>query len=355
MPPRADPKEPPLPKTATRPRHAAPRPTSATSAAETVCITGTSRYWGERLARKIEGEGKIRSVIGLDTERPSARFRNVRTFLVDFKDPSLVDLLRRERVKTAVHLYFVPKTRRSEMAFQDNVLGTMNFLSACAKAGVRKIVFKSSARVYGARADNPLYLREDRFLRADPVFQYTRDLLDIELYANGFRRRHPKITFTTLRFCGVVGPTAKSPWTLYLRERLVPTLLGFDPLVQVVHEDDVLEVLHHATKGTYRGSYNVAADGVFYLSQAIRRAGRIPAPVLTPLTSPLLRMARAAGFTRFAPFELDYLRFPWLVDTARLRDEMGFRPRWTGADALRSFARAHAPFGASSGVEGDES
>lgn len=344
-----------MPTTARTVKRAAPPPKRRTAlSGETICITGTSRYWGERLARKIEGEGLFKSVVGLDTDRPGARYRHVRTFLVDFKDPSLVDLLKREKVKTAVHLHFVPKTRRSEMAFQDNVLGTMNFFAACAKAGVKKIVFKSSARVYGARADNPLYMREDRFLRADPVFQYTRDLMDIELYANGFRRRHPGITFTTLRFCGVVGPTATSPWTLYLRDRVVPTLLGFDPLCQVVHEDDVLDVLYHCAIGNYRGSYNVAAEGVFYLSQAIRRAGRTPLPLLTPVTAPILQAARSMGLVRFAPFELDYLRYPWMVDTARMRDEMGFRPRWSGGDALRAFARSHAPFSAA-GVEGDES
>jgi UDP-glucose 4-epimerase len=245
------------------------------------------------VARRIEEEHPDLRIVGLDLVRPRVRFRSVKSYVVDFKDPAVVDILEKEKVRTLVHLYFVPKTRRSEHAFQDNVLGTMNLFSACAKAGVGKIVFKSSARVYGARADNPLYLREDRFLRADPVFQYTRDLLDIELFANGFRRRHPRMTFTTIRFVGVVGPTAKTPWTLYLRDHVVPTLLGFDPLVQVIHEDDVVDVLYHAAMGNHRGSYNAAADGVFYLSQAIRRAGRTPWPILTPLTAPILSTPRA--------------------------------------------------------------
>lgn len=338
-------------KTTERPRRKARRAEKD----DTICITGTSRYWGERLARRLEGEGRG-PIIGLDTRRPKSRYGRVKTFTVDFKDPGLVDLLVKEKVKTAVHLHFVPKTRRSELAFQDNVLGTMNFFAACAKAGVKKIIFKSSARVYGARADNPLYLREDRFLRADPVFQYTRDLLDIEMFANGFRRRHPKITFTTLRFSGVVGPTAKTPWTLYLRDRVVPTMLGFDPLCQVIHEDDVEGVLRHAVLGNFRGSYNAAADGVFYLSQAIRKAGRQPLPVLMPLTAPLFSAARRLGLVRFAPFELDYLKFPWLVDTERMKSEMRFTPRHSGDDALRALAAVQGPFPTpASDIEGDES
>lgn len=321
---------------------APPRRRARSPKRDAVAITGISRYWGERLARKMEAEGWEGPIIGLDTHRPAMRFARVKSYQVDFKDPRLVDLLKQERVRTVVHLYFVPRTRRSESAFQDNVLGTMNLFSASAKAGVKKILFKSSARVYGARSDNPLYLREDRYLRADPVFQYTRDLLDIELFANGFRRRHPSITFTTLRLVGVVGPTAKTPWTLYLRDMMVPTLLGFDPLCQVLHEDDVVDLLYHCVRGDYRGSYNAAADGTFYLSQAIRRAGRTPMPILTPVTTPLFRTARSLGLVRFAPFELDYLKYPWLVDTARMRDEMGFLPRWSGADALRSLARAQA-------------
>jgi len=310
----------------------------------TIAITGTSRYWGERLAKRLLRNGSRAKLIGLDTVRPAVRRKRLKTYTVDFKDPELVDLLKREKVKTAVHLHFVPRTRRSEAAFQDNVLGTMNFFAACAKAGVRKIIVKSSARVYGARSDNPLYLQEDRFLRADPVFQYTRDLLDIELFANGFRRRHPRITFTTLRFAGIIGPTAKTPWTLYLRDAVVPTLLGFDPLCQVIHEEDVLGLLCHVIQHTSRGSYNAAAEGAFYLSQAIRLAGRKPAPVLTPFTTPIFKAARNARLIRFAPFELSYLKYPWIVDTSRMIDEMGFAPRYTGREALQSLKRAQTPF-----------
>ena len=76
------------------------------------------------------------------------------------------------------------------------------------------------------------------------------------------------------------------------------------------------------------------------MNGGLRCAGRTPWPILTPITAPLFASARNLGLVRFAPFELDYLRFPWLVDTSRMREEMGFQPRWHGGDALASQAHA---------------
>ena len=72
-----------------------------------------------------------------------------------------------------------------------------------------------------------------------------RDLIEIEAFCNGFRGQYPDITLTILRFPSIVGPTADTPMTRFLRSQLTPSLMGFDPLMQLIHEDDVVEALWH--------------------------------------------------------------------------------------------------------------
>jgi UDP-glucose 4-epimerase len=119
----------------------------------------------------------------------------------------------------------------------------------------------------------------------------------------------------------------------------VLTALGFDPRVQVLHEDDAVGALAAAVDTPVRGPVNVAADGVVSLSRVLRRHGRRTLPVATPLLGPATSvLARARGLR--APNEdiLRYLRHGRAVDTTRMREELGFRPNYTTLQALDATA-----------------
>ena len=103
---------------------------------------------------------------------------------------------------------------------------------------------------------------------------------------------------------------------------------------------------------TLPGVVNVAADGVLLLSQAIRRAGRVPLPVPPPAVGPVGRALAAARVASFSPEQLRLLDFGRVVDTTRLRTAFGFTPRWTTVAGLRRLrARPRAP-PAGSGASG---
>lgn len=318
-------------------------------AEQTVLVTGAAGRWGSRLVRHLSKRHGYR-LIGLDLRDPQQQFEGVRFVRADLTNPQLVELLRTERVDTVVHLVFAsglePGSPRlsSEEAFQINVMGTHEVLAACYASNVRQVVLKSSTIVYGAQVDNPLYLREQAPLRARrSAMPNLRDRLEIESAVDAFRQRHRRPAIAILRFPGILGPTIRSSLARYLAQPAPPTLLGFDPLYQIIHEDDVVAALAHVVEHGGDGPYNIAADGVLALSQLIRRCGRQPLPVAHPLASWLQRLlpgGRQQVIRELLPFDADYLRYPWIVDTRRMREELQFEPRYTADETIQAFASA---------------
>jgi UDP-glucose 4-epimerase len=176
--------------------------------------------------------------------------------------------------------------------------------------------------------------------RRAPRSGYAKDAAEVEGYVRGFARRRPDVRVTLLRCANVVGPHVQSPITSYFRLPVVPTVLGFDPRLQFLHQDDLLAVLGHAVTDGPAGTFNVAGDGVLVLSQAIRRLQRptvaLPSFAVGGLGS-VLRQARVADFS---PEQLSFLTFGRGIDTTRMRRELGFEPRYTTEEAFEDFGRS---------------
>lgn len=310
-----------------------------------VLVTGVASYWGKRVAARLAAQEGIH-VIGLDAKQPTGERNGLDFVLADVRNPLLVDLLKAEEVDTVCHLAFVHSIRRSESAFDANVMGTAKLLSACAEAGVRKVVLKSSTAVYGAQPTNPAFLSEDHPLQGSRRYGYTRDMVEIETFCNGLRRRAPAMVLTILRFASIVGAAANTPMTRFLRVRWTPSMMGFDPMMQVIHEDDVVAALVHAVGHDVPGVFNVAAEEVLPLSKIRGLVGKPPVSIFHPCADwgiTLLSTARI-DVERCLPIEPDYLRYPWVSDLARMRHELAFAPRYTAVEVLRDFA-AHLRLG----------
>jgi UDP-glucose 4-epimerase len=321
-----------------------------------VLVTGVAGFWGDQVATRLlagsvnldfinpesdsSGESPEFHVIGLDIEPPKTDIKGLDFIQADIRNRLLVDLLREEEVDTVCHLVFMDSTRPNETAFEVNVIGTMKVLGACAEAGVRKVVLKSSTAVYGANPTNSAYLNEQHPLQGSRAYGYTRDMVEIESFCNGFQRQMPGLILTTLRFPSIVGPTVDTPMTRFLREPWTPILLGFDPLMQVIHERDVVDALVHAVINEVPGVFNVAAEGVLPLTKLMRLAGKFPIPMfhLFAYWGTSVMGGRGLRATHYVPIELDYIRYPWVGDLTRMQEKLCFFPRYTAEETLREFA-----------------
>ncbi len=298
-----------------------------------VLVTGAGGFWGSRVAAELVARPDLH-VIGLDEQPPHADIRGLDFIQADIRNSLLKELLRKEKVKAVCHLAFVESPQPSEAAFDFNVMGTMKVLAACAEAGVQKAVLKSSTMVYGARPDNSAFLREDHPLRGSRSFGYVRDLIEIEEFWNGFRGQAPEMVLTLLRFAHIVGPHADTPMTRFLREDEAPALLGFDPMMQIIHEADVVGALVYTMLQDAPGAYNVASEGVMPLWRLIALANKTSIPMLHPLAY----LGASLFGAKYTPIDLDYLRFPCVGDLHKMHAELQFTPEYTADQTAREFA-----------------
>lgn len=298
-----------------------------------VVVTGVASYWGNRAAAKLHEQEDLH-IIGIDKEPPQENVDGLDFIQADLRNPLLVELLQEEHVDTVLHLQFRETLFPSESSFDENVMGTAKLLGACSEAGVAQVVLKSSIMVYGARPDNPMFLREDHPLNGPKKYGYVRDWIEIEKYAESFREQNPDAKLTVLRFGHIVGRGADTPMTRFLREEEAVTLLGFDPMIQVIHAEDVVAALVHAVNGSYAGTYNVAPEKGMPLWKTLGLASKVPLPVLHPLAY----WSVSLGGPRLAPMPLDYLRYPCMGDMQKMRDELGFTPQYTPEETVRELA-----------------
>jgi UDP-glucose 4-epimerase len=202
--------------------------------------------------------------------------------------------------------------------------------------------------VYGSAPRDPAVLTETTPVKSLPSGGFAKDAVEVEGYVRGFARRRPDVAVAVLRFANILGPRADTPLAEFFDLPILPTVLGYDPRLQFVHEDDVTEVLVVASteprRGTLNsGTFNIAGDGVLLLSQTARRLGRPTVPVLLPAVTWVGRLLRTAGVTDFSREQIRLLTHGRVVDTRQMRETLGFRPAYTTAETFHDFARTRPP------------
>jgi UDP-glucose 4-epimerase len=310
-----------------------------------VLVTGVARYLGGRLARMLTEDPTIERVIGVDVVPPRDDIGTAEFVRADIRNPIIAKVIASAEVDTVVHMSVLaqPGSAGGRMIMKEvNVIGTMQLLAACQKApSVRKLVVKSSSTVYGASPKDPAMFTEDMEPRSLPRAGFAKDSVEVEGYVRGFARRRPDVTVTVLRFANFLGPRIETPMSAYFSLPVVPTVLGFDPRLQFVHEEDGLEVLRRTAVQDFPGTYNVAGDGILLLSQAVHRAGRPTLPLLSPFVSSIGGLVRRARVVDFSPEQLRYLTYGRGLDTTRMRTVLGFQPQWSTVATFDDFVRAH--------------
>jgi UDP-glucose 4-epimerase len=306
-----------------------------------VLITGVSHLFGLRLAKRLEADDDVGSVIGVDLHEPAIPMEKLDFVRADIRSPLIVRVLESTEVDTIVHTNITSSPRtfggRSGMK-ENNVLGTLQLLAAAQRSQrVEKVVMRSSAAVYGSEPGEPSIIPEDHAGKAVHLTGYSKDCAEAETYARDFGRRRPDVELVILRTQNVAGPTVRTSITDYLSLPIVPSALGFDPRLQLLHEEDAVDALYLALTGDQRGIFNIAAEGVVYLSQATRLL-RKPEVPLVPFTARFAAgLLRRFGIIDFPTDQLKLLLYGRVLDIRRAREQLGFTPRYTTKQTLLDF------------------
>ena len=293
---------------------------------EKVLITGIAGGQGRLLARRLLGQY---DVCGVDTRKWDTAPREIELHRLDLRKKKFEDVIRTAMPTAIVHLGLIRDFRAAEGARHDaNVRGTQQLFEHCIHHGVQKLVVVSSGYVYGAFPENPYNMDEDAPLSASRSYPAIRDLVEVDALASAYLWRYPHIRTCVLRPVNTLGHTVDTMIARYLRRPRVPTVLGFDPMLQFIHEEDVSEAIALALEQGLQGVFNIVGPGEVPLHTAIREIGRRPLPLPEFLMRRLFARLFKVGAISYPPGAIDYLKFPITLSGERFVEATNFRPRF---------------------------
>jgi len=304
---------------------------------EEILITGVSGGLANLVAHRLADSYKV---VGVDV-RPRRHpepfpgiFRQVR-----YQHRSMRDIFRKHDFKLLIHLGRIRNTISTlQKRFDYNVLGTRNLLELCARHGLESALVMSTYHVYGAHQFNPLYLSEESPLRASQIFPELADAVALDAVATAFLWRNRKLRTVILRPANIVGPHIHNVMCQLMRRRVTPTLMGFDPAMQFLHEDDVAHAIEVVARGEAWGIYNLAGEGVAPFSSAIELAGGSPTAIPHFLAYPFVGALSSLGLS-FPRHLLDYFKYPTIISDAHFRKSFDWQPKVDTVAALGSVRR----------------
>lgn len=287
-----------------------------------VLVTGAAGPRGRGVAMLLAAMGD--EVIGVDSVDPPSILPGVITLRLDIRKRTFEDLIRRERFDAichaAVHAGFrLPQPERHRL----NIEGSQKVIANAASHGVKKLVVVSHAAIYGALADNPCFMTEDAPPSVGRSLPELQDVVTADLITTAAMVKYPSLEIVTLRPVNCLGPTSRDTLAQVLRLPVAPSVLGYDPMMQVIHEEDLSRAIAAALTPGLKGVYNVVGPGEVPLSVLIAEAGKRPLPLPGAL---LGMMLGRFGLPDAGKGVIEFLKHPCLIDGSRFREAARFSP-----------------------------
>lgn len=315
---------------------------------DVIVVVGAHTILGSLLVDSLERNDQIKEFYVVDLHSPShpkKSFKKLRFIQLDLIAPGADEVLAAElkRVKATVLVHTALKnnpTLNWVYAHELEVIGTLAMVSAAKAAKIRKFVLCSTTAVYGASPKNPNYIAESQELAVKADAHFVRDKVDAERQVAKLYEEAPQMMVTVLRFCLIVGPRSDNYFTELFRRPIVPTLLGYDPLMQFLHEKDALRALKLAVHKDFRGSFNIVGKGVIPLSYALRLAGKINIPLLSVMAYPAIQLLWNMQMVAVPGKLLDFFKYLWVADGQKAKEVMNYTANLSSKEAFLEFAKS---------------
>ena len=304
-----------------------------------VLIPGISGKLARLVTARLLAAGH--TVLGIDRRAWPDAPAGVEIHEVDIRKRAAEDVFRKVRPDAVIHMATVTHLAvQSEDRYRINLFGTRAVFDACKRYGAKRCIFVGRHTYYGTASDASLYHAEEDPPMAVTTFPELADLVAADLYAGSALWRHPELATTVLRCCYTLGPSLHGTLAAFLRGRYVPTVLGFDPLFQFMHEDDAAAAICVALDKGTRGVFNVSGPQPLPLSLIIDQAGRR----IIPVPEPLFRFAIGRfGLPRLPPGAVAHLKYPVVIDSTPFREATGFAHQFDETATISDFRRACPP------------
>lgn len=298
-----------------------------------ILITGAAGYIGHKLGNRLAHDFEV---IGTDIRK-----REDLSFplqVLDIRSRDLAELMRSRGITHVVHLASVLQPSGDlQRDFDIDVGGTRNVVQACLEAQVQHLTVTSSGAAYGYYADNPDWIDEDDPLRGNESFAYADHKRRIEEMLARYRKLRPELKQLILRPGTVLGTGTRNQITALFTARRILVLKGHDTPFVFIWDEDVLNILEKGIREDAEGIYNLAGDGALTMRAIARRMGKPTFIAPVGLVRTWLRIAKWLGKPT-GPEQVDFLRYRPVLSNRRLKEEFGYIPKKTSAEAFDYFA-----------------
>ncbi|HEX2734344.1 MAG TPA: NAD-dependent epimerase/dehydratase family protein [Polyangiaceae bacterium] len=300
-----------------------------------VLVTGISGRLGRAIAEQLCAQGH--EVLGIDKRPWLDAPPGVEVVATDLRKREAEDVFRTWRPEALVHMATVTHLHSADSERHRLSLGgTKAAIEHCDRYGVGCAVFVGRHTYYGATPESPLYHSEDEPPMTGEDFPELADLVAADLYAGSALWRYPAIDTAVLRLCYTLGPTHHGTLAEFLRGPKVPTVLGFDPLFQFMHESDAVRAVILALTRRLRGVFNVAGPAPLPISTLIQETGREQVAIPESMLPLLLGKF---GLPKLPRGAINHLKYPIVIDTAPFREKAGFAHEFDEYDTLQAFCQ----------------
>lgn len=173
-----------------------------------ILITGGAGYIGSFMTRLLlDREHEVIVIDNLERGHEEVVNKRAKFVKIDIKDKSLLDKFFKEnKIDALMHfagLISVEESNKNpDLYFQNNVLGSKNlFESAVSVGNVKKIIFSSTAAVYG----NPMRIPIPEDHPKNPTSEYGKTKLQVERMLEFLREKDSFVSFVCLRYFNACG------------------------------------------------------------------------------------------------------------------------------------------------------
>ena len=301
--------------------------------AGTVVTTGAAGNLGRIVVQALH---RSRPVVAVDRRPIHGLPKDVEHLRTDIRRRAFEDVFRTRSIKAIIHLGLVRNPRAERAAYRFNVVGTQRLLELAARHRVEVFVMLSTASIYGPDPDNSYFLNEEAPLLGAEYHSEIRDLVAVDNIVQSFFYRHPEVRTVMLRPVHIVGPRVRNSPSNYLRLERPWVLAGFDPMIQLIHEEDIVRALTLALERDVRGVYNIVGPGTAPLSRILQVLQRRPRVIPSFVARRMLKSAWRVRATAFPPPELRHVQFNCIVDGDAARKDLGFEPRYSLIETIQA-------------------
>lgn len=292
-----------------------------------IMVTGAGGTLGQLVVRRLRRDYQV---IAVDFRHKPELGGDVAGYKADFNKREFEDIFRRHKPIGVIHLgrILVSQGNRASR-YAANVLGTQKLLDLCVKYGVGQVLVLSTYHVYGAHPYNPALIEENAPLKATEIHSDLVDSVELENLSAIYLWKHPELHITVLRPCNVIGPGVNNTMSRILGRRFAPWLIGFSPIMQFLHVEDLADAIDMGFRRNHPGIYNVAPEDWVAYDKVLERCGCTKVPIPSVPRELPQWISRRLGWKSLPLYLVNYFKFPVVIDGSLFHRTFGFTPRYS--------------------------